>query len=173
MTRHYSAALPILYIVLRIGLILNLVVGAALLVLLLFLPHAQWIMSSFELQPGAEADRIILLMRIMAVAMLATIPLNHLILTRLLEIVDTVRCGAPFVRDNARRIQFIAWVLLTLQLLSLLIGGLAAAISSEEHPVDMDAGFSLSGWLAVLLTFVLARVFAEGSLMREDLDGTV
>ena len=40
-------------------------------------------------------------------------------------------------------------------------------------PNPRDAGFSTSGWLAVLLTFVLARVFAAGTLMREDLDGTV
>jgi hypothetical protein len=33
--------------------------------------------------------------------------------------------------------------------------------------------FSINGWLAVLLTFLLARVFAEGALMREDLEGTV
>jgi hypothetical protein len=37
----------------------------------------------------------------------------------------------------------------------------------------LDAGFSINGWLAVLLTFLLARVFAEGALMRADLDGTV
>ena len=37
----------------------------------------------------------------------------------------------------------------------------------------MDAGFSISGWLAVLLAFILARVFAEGALMREDLEGTI
>ena len=36
-----------------------------------------------------------------------------------------------------------------------------------------DAGFSVTGWLAVLLTFLLARVFAEGTLMRDDLEGTV
>ena len=39
--------------------------------------------------------------------------------------------------------------------------------------VHLDAGFSINGWLAVLLTFLLARVFAEGTLMREDLKGTV
>ena len=39
--------------------------------------------------------------------------------------------------------------------------------------LDLDAGFSINGWLAVLLTFLLARVFAEGTLMREDLEGTV
>jgi hypothetical protein len=31
---------------------------------------------------------------------------------------------------------------------------------------------SINGWLAVLLTFLLARVFARGTLMREDLEGT-
>jgi hypothetical protein len=37
----------------------------------------------------------------------------------------------------------------------------------------MDAGFSVNGWLAVLMSFILARVFAEGTLMREDLEGTI
>jgi hypothetical protein len=46
-------------------------------------------------------------------------------------------------------------------------------LSTPAHPVNLDAGFSINGWLAVLLTFVLARVFAEGALMREDLEGTV
>ena len=36
-----------------------------------------------------------------------------------------------------------------------------------------STGFSINGWLAVLLTFVLARVFAEGALMRDDLQETV
>jgi hypothetical protein len=39
--------------------------------------------------------------------------------------------------------------------------------------VDVDAGFSISGWLAVLLTFVLARVFTDGELMRQDLKRTI
>jgi len=34
-------------------------------------------------------------------------------------------------------------------------------------------GFSFAPWLAVLLLFVLARVFAEGARMRADLEGTV
>jgi len=55
----------------------------------------------------------------------------------------------------------------------MIIGGIGEAISTRQHPVDLDAGFSINGWLAVLLTFVLARVFAEGALMREDLEGTV
>jgi hypothetical protein len=87
--------------------------------------------------------------------------------------VETVRAGDPFVPANATRLQTIAWVLLTLQLLSLVIDAVAKAVSTPAHPVDLDAGFSINGWLAVLLTFLLARVFAEGALMREDLEGTV
>ena len=47
------------------------------------------------------------------------------------------------------------------------------AVSTPAHPVRLDAGFSINGWLAVLLTFLLARVFAEGTLMGDDLEGTV
>ena len=46
-------------------------------------------------------------------------------------------------------------------------------VSAPAHPLHLAAGFSINGWLAVLLTFLLARVFAEGTLMREDLEGTV
>jgi len=64
-------------------------------------------------------------------------------------------------------------VLLALQLLSIFIGAVARSVSTPAHPVHLDAGFSISGWLAVLLTFLLARVFAAGTLMRDDLEGTV
>ena len=59
------------------------------------------------------------------------------------------------------------------KMVSIVIGAIGEAVSSPAHPVDIDAGFSINGWLAVLLTFLLARVFAEGTLMREDLEGTV
>jgi hypothetical protein len=55
----------------------------------------------------------------------------------------------------------------------MIIGTIGDAISTPAHPVRLDAGFSVNGWLAVLLTFLLARVFAEGTVMRDDLAGTV
>jgi hypothetical protein len=70
-------------------------------------------------------------------------------------------------------LQAIAWALLALQLLSLVIGAIAKSVSTPAHPLHLDAGFSINGWLAVLLTFLLARVFAEGTHMRDDLEGTV
>ena len=169
----YSAALPIAYVALRILIVLNWLFGAAILVLLFVMPNERWIMSAFELTPGPEAERIVMGLRAIAVIGLATIPLNHIILTRLLAMVGTVRSGDPFVAANAYRLRAIAWTLLALQLLGLVIAAIVEAISTAKHPVDIDAGFSVNGWLAVLLTFILARVFAEGTLMREDLEGTV
>ena len=168
-----SPALPIAYAVLRILIVLNGLMGAAILALLLAPPNEQWIMSAFKLSPSPEAERLVMGLRAIAVLGLAAIPLNNAVLKRLLAIVDTVRAGDPFVAANAARLQVIAWALFALQVLSVVIGTIGKSVSTPAHPVHLDAGFSINGWLAVLLTFLLARVFAEGTLMRDDLEGTV
>lgn len=172
-SKSCSPALPIARVVLRILIILNWLGGVAILALLVVMPNEQWIMSAFKLTPSPESERLVMGLRVIAILGLAAIPLNYVVLKRLLAIVETVRAGAPFVAANASRLQNIAWVLLVLQLLGLVIGGIAKGLSTAEHPINIHAGFSINGWLAVLLTFVLARVFAEGALMREDLEGTV
>ena len=168
-----SAALPIAHAVLRILIVVNWLFGAAILTLLIAMPTQKWIMSALGVPPGPEADRLIVGFYAMAVVGLAGIPLHYAVLKRLLAIVETVRAGDPFVAANAHRLQAIAWVLLALQLLSLVVGGIAKIMSTPARPIDVDAGFSINGWLAVLLTFLLARVFAVGTLMRDDLEGTV
>jgi hypothetical protein len=168
-----SAALPIAHFVLRALIVLNWFYGAAIFVLLVFMPNEQWIMSAFKLAPSPDAARLVAGLRAIAVLGLAAVPVNYAVLKRLLAMVETVRAGDPFVATNAARLQAIAWMLLTLQVLSVVIGAIGRVISTPAHPVDIDAGFSINGWLAVLLTFLLARVFAEGTLMREDLEATV
>ena len=168
-----TPALPIARVVLRILIVLNWLGGAAILALLVVMPNEQWIMSAFHLSPSPDTERLVMGLRAVAALGLATIPLNYVVLKRLLAIVGTVREGDPFVAANASRLQAIAWSLLVLQLFSIVIGAIGKAVSTPAHPVHLDAGFSINGWLAVLLTFLLARVFAEGTLMREDLKGTV
>jgi hypothetical protein len=168
-----SAALPIAHVMLRILIVVNWLIGAAIAVLLLAMPTRQWILSAFNIPPSPDADRLIMALRAVAVLGLVAIPVNYVVLKRLLAIVETVRAGDPFVAANAYRLQAIAWALLGLQLLSLVIGAIARTVSTPAHPLHLDAGFSVNGWLTVLLTFLLARVFAAGALMREDLQGTV
>ncbi len=169
-----SPALPLAHAALKILIVLNWGLCAVILALLFVVPTRIWILGSFHPAPsGADADQLVLGLRGVAVCGLLSIPLNYILLKRLLAMVETVRTGNPFVAANAHRLKQIAWSLLGLQMLSITIGAIAKAISTPEHPVHMDAGFSINGWLAVLLTFLLARVFAEGTSMREDLEGTV
>ena len=174
MPRNHSAALPTAYVALRILILLNWLSGAAILALLTATVVAEeWTMNALGIAPSSEIRRLIMPLRAIAALGLVAVPLYDAILRRLIAIVGTVRGGDPFVAANAYRINSIAWALLALQLLSMVIGGIGKAVSTPEYPLHLDAGFSVSGWLAVLLTFILARVFAEGALMREDLEGTV
>ena len=168
-----SAVLPIAHAALRLVIVLNWLMGAAIVVLLVAMPNERWIMSAFDLTPSPDTDRLIMALRAIAVIGIGIIPLHYAILKRLLAMVESVRSGDPFVAANAARLETIARALLVLQLLSLVIAAIAKTVSTPAHPVDLDAGFSITGWLAVLLTFLLARVFAEGTRMRDDLEGTV
>jgi hypothetical protein len=166
--------LPLAWAALRALIVVNWLVGAAILTLLIAtIVAGPWTLTALGIPPSSGTRPMMTGLRAIAGLGLVAIPLNHVVLGRLLAIVETVRGGDPFVAANAYRLQVIAWVLLALQLLSLVIGAIGKAISTPSHPLHLDAGFSASGWLAVILTFVLARVFAEGARMRQDLEGTV
>jgi hypothetical protein len=171
---QHSTALPIAYVFLRILIVLNWFFGACVLALLAFtFVNEAWTMRALGVSGMSDAVRVMWAMRGIAALGVVAIPLNYMILKRLLMMVETVRAGDPFVAANAYRLHSIAWLLVAMQLISMTIGAIGKAISTPEHPFHLDAGFSANSWLAIILTFVLARVFAEGTLMREDLEGTV
>jgi len=174
MARPASTALPIAYAGLRILIVLNWIYGAIVLAILVgMLTAGQWTLTALGVPPPAQTGALITGMRAIALLGLVAVPLNLAVLRRLVAMVQSVRAGDPFVAANASRLQTIAWLLLLQQMLSIVIGFIGESVSTPGHPLHLNAGFSPSGWLAVLLTFVLARVFAEGTLMREDLQGTV
>lgn len=121
---------------------------------------------ALDFAAALDALRLALLLGI-AVAAAA-----HLIFTALLRILATVEAGDPFGSANARRLQTIGWGLLAIQLTDLCFGALTAWIASLGLEF-LDWQPSLTGWLATLLLFVLARVFRAGSRMRDDLEGTI
>jgi hypothetical protein len=45
-------------------------------------------------------------------------------------------------------------------------------VGGDDAPLS-GWSFNITGWIAVLLLFVLARVFEQGAAMREDIEGTV
>jgi Protein of unknown function (DUF2975) len=174
MSRNPVAALPIAYVTLRILIILNWLYGAAILGLVAFTFYDQaWFLRAIEVHTVTGTQPIMIGLRTIALLGVCAVPLNHVVLTRLLRIVETVKRGDPFVAANAYRLNAIAWTLLALNLLSMVIGFIGKSIASKDFPLHLDAGFSISGWLCVIFAFILARVFAEGTLMREDLEGTI
>ena len=167
------AALTVSRIVLRILLILNWAYGAVVLAILvgMFITE-RWTATALGFAPSAEFGSLIPSLRVIAGLGLVGVPLNFIVISRLLALVNTVREGDPFVARNAARLQTIAWAVFGQQLLQFVIGLTARSASTPTRPLHISA-FSTGGWLAVVLLFVLARVFAEGTRMRDDLEGTV
>ena len=160
--------------VLRILIKLNVLLGVLILALLIASVVAEaWVMRALGVPPALSNSVLFLGMRLIMVLGICAVPVVHFVLTRLQLIVATVSTGNPFVIVNAARLQSIAWDLLALELTHYAVGAVAAGISSAGLPLHISWGFSLTRWLAVLLLFVLARVFEQGTRMREDLEGTV
>jgi Protein of unknown function (DUF2975) len=174
MPRSQSAVLPVAYVVLRILILLNWLYAACLVALLSYsFVDEPFLMRALKLASPAENPALVFGVRTIAGLGILSVPLNLAMLRRLVAMVHTVRAGDPFVASNAYRLQAIAWILLGLQVIGLVIWAVGKSVSTPAHPLDLSAGFSPAGWLAVIMTFVLARVFVEGTLMREDLEGTI
>ena len=108
-------------------------------------------------------------MLLVGITMAVSVDRLFVLLSRM---IDSVLADDPFSSLNARRLKAIGWALLVLQLLDIpahLIEVHFPALASETP----DALFSPGGWIAVLMVFVLSRVFAAGSAMRDELEGTV
>jgi hypothetical protein len=170
MLRPHSSALSASRILLRILRIFNLVMGIMLAVAIpaSFLFELQFFEFFSKQPPRIDPTWLVPVLRIWIVLALPMVAAVHVLFSRLLDVVETVRAGDPFVPENAVRLMTIAWCALAIQLLHLTFGVMAAAVNAAGSNVDWE--FSLNGWLAVVLLFVLARVFEVGTRMREDLE---
>lgn len=173
MSDSYSSVLKASRLLLRVARLLNLAAAVAFFALLL----ASFVLEPafreyFSRQPGLGSDPVLPVMRLWTAAGMPVFAAVHVMLSRLLSIIGTVRAGDPFVPENAIRLRTVAWCLLAVQLFELACGifiGVLERMGAELGEWDP----SLSGWLAVLLLFVLARVFEEGARIRADLEAVV
>ena len=174
MTKSYPDTLTLSRRVLHVLIKLNLLMGALILALLIASLIAEsWVMRALGARPAPGNSMLFVGMRLIMVIGICSVPIAHLVLTRLLAIVETVKVGNPFVMANAVRLKTIAWAILGLEMMHFTVGAIVEGVSTAAAPLDISSGFSLTRWLTVLLLFVLARVFEQGARMREDLEGTV
>ena len=171
MTRLPSHALTLARPAILVAMLLNLLYGVALSAFFIasfVLP--EWPMKPLGYDPATMHDYLPLGLRAIELLGLVLVGLVFLILRRLLAIVESVRSGDPFVVENARRLQAIAWCLLGIEGLRLAVAGIGTVVSIHKAG---PSGVSVVPWLAILLLFVLAGVFMRGARMRADLEGTV
>jgi len=166
-------ALGLSRVLLRLLRILNLVGGAALVVaFILSFPLEPSFREFFSKQPPRiDPWLLIPTLRLWMLLAMPAIAAVHIQLTRLLEMVETVRAGDPFVPLNAVRMKTIARCMLAIQLLDLVYGIMAKTMTAAGSRIDWS--FSANGWLAVVLLYVLASVFEHGARLRSDLEAMV
>lgn len=170
----HTPALPVARVTLRISIVLNWIIGALIFVLLavsFLAPDLTW--QALGVGSVAGHEDIIAGMRAIMAIGIAGVPIANVVLGRLLAIVKSVDAGEPFATENAHRLKTIAWSLLALEGLHIVVVAIGSAISTKDVPLSFGDNFNVTGWLAILLLFVLAQVFLEGTRMRDDLEGTV
>jgi hypothetical protein len=169
-----STALPLARVTLRVLVVLNWMLGSLISALLAisFLAE-EWTWRALGVGSVAGHEGIVAGMRAIMVIGIVGVPIAYVMLVQLLRIVNSVGMRAPFSIENVGRLRTIAWALLALEVLHIGVVAIASAVSTREVPLHITSNFNLTGWLAILLLFVLAQVFLEGTRMREDLDGTI
>jgi Protein of unknown function (DUF2975) len=91
----------------------------------------------------------------------------------LLAVILTVKEGDPFIAENANRLEKMGWLALAVQLIGMVVGGIAIWASALVAEDWGDFEIDVSGIVLILLLFILARVFRAGAAMRDELEGTV
>ena len=169
MPHNQPASLALSRKALRVLITLNWIAGFLILALLIAtIAIGDPVLKAlgFEPVPG-DATLMVGGILIMVVG-IVSVPITHVVLTRLLAIVGTVGQGDPFIIENAKRLQTIGWAVLGLEVLHLGVGLITVLAAT-----DIKWSFSFTRWIVVLLLFVLARVFEEGARMRAELEGTI
>lgn len=124
-------------------------------------------------KPNVSTEGLQTMLLAMFAGIIVILGLAWTVVRKLIAMVGTVSEGDPFVRANAIRLRAIGWMLIGIELVGIPVALLASWVADRFGESDVHYEFSVTGWLAILMTFVLARVFESGAELREDLEGTV
>lgn len=99
--------------------------------------------------------------------------LGFYFMRHLYRLVGTVGEGDPFVADNAVRLQAMGWISIAVHVVAIPTSALANWTQAVTRGMHFEVDLPLAALFLALVLFILARVFREGTRMREDLEGTV
>ena len=121
---------------------------------------------------GAPPETIWAIVLLLGLALLIVI-LGFFFFRHLYRIVDSVGEGEAFTLINAQRLSAMGWIAIAAHVLGIPASALVHWIVHNTGHFNANVSFSLSGILLALILFILARVFRQGTAMREELEGTV
>jgi hypothetical protein len=119
-----------------------------------------------------SADLYPVILTVVGLLGLASI-LSFYFLRHLTRIVSTVGEGDPFVPVNAERLRAMGWLTIAVDVVFAVLATVVNLAPRSHGHADGDFTFTLGGILLALVLFVLARVFREGTRLRDELEGTV
>lgn len=160
-------------VLVRVLMVLNIIVGIAFFgIFLATLQVDGALLMRLSAKYGVSANAITTFLRFMLVTGVLAAGVAHVFLRALRQILASVAMGDPFIAENGRRLRRMGFAMLAFQIGDLILGYID--VSLDGLGADTVNWLpSIGGWLAVLLLFVLARVFAVGAAMRDELEGTV
>ena len=91
----------------------------------------------------------------------------------LYRIVGTVGEGDPFIPANSERLSAMGWIVVAVHVALVPLVAIVRWLSERSDEINTEAHIDMNGILLALILFILARVFREGTRMREELEGTV
>ncbi len=141
-------------------------------VVLLSISPDKFLAALGRMMPQGGAEITLETLQGIAILIIPTTYAAHRIFKAIGQIIDTALSGEPFTANNAALLRIIGWALLAIQVLDLAAGYIVIRFSDATGEYW---GWSpaVTGWLAALLMFVLARIFEHGAQLRDDLEGTV
>lgn len=139
-------------------------VAAAVVLVMVFRPEAVTFSGPLlAVDRDAAELRVLVASVLVFAAVLSFVPLMR----ALLRIIDSAMTGDPFVPDNVRRLRLIGSLLLATNML------VAETVHVVVRGGILFPPISIGSLVTVLLVFVLAHVFEQGSRMRAELQETV
>jgi len=161
--------------VIRALMWLNYLVGIPLLLLLAysFMAEPKFLATLAGLNPGRDLGSLLISARWILFIVVPVMIFAHVIFRKLLDILATVGAGNAFATANAERLRTVAWNLLFIQLCDIGFGIAGEAFNTAAGERISTWSPGITGWVAVLLVFVLARVFREGARLRAEAELTI
>ena len=99
--------------------------------------------------------------------------LGFYFMRHLSRLIGSVGDGDPFVPVNAVRLRSMGWISVAVHVVAIPLSMIGGWVENVTRDIHFKVDLPLAGLFLALILFILARVFREGTRMREDLEGTV